>query len=78
MSGEAQTLKSPSPGSVSLRPELPPAVLVNTSFCAEPSEIMAAAVVVGSPGVRSKVKVPEVVNCPEGDTVTVEGQQTFS
>lgn len=51
-------------------------MLVYTSLCAELSEIMAAAV--GSPvGVRSKVKVPEVVNCPEGDTVTVEGQQTF-
>lgn len=51
-------------------------MLVNTSLCAELSEIMAVAVV--SPvGVRSKVKVPEVVNCPEGDTVTVEGQQTF-
>lgn len=46
-------------------------MLVNTSLCAEPSEIMAA-VVVGSPvGVRSKLRVPE------GDTVTVEGQQTF-
>lgn len=30
---------------------------------------MAAAV--GSLVVRSKVRVPEVVNCPEGDTVTV-------
>lgn len=77
VSAEARTLKSPSPGSVRIRPELRPAVLVNTSFWAEPSEIMAAAVVVGSPGVRSKVKVPEVVNCPDGDTVTVEGQRTF-
>lgn len=78
VSGEARTLTSPPPGSVWTRPELRPAVLVNTSFCAELSEIMAAAAaVVGSPGVRSKVKVPEVVNCPEGDTVTVEGQRTF-
>lgn len=49
-----------------------PAVLVNTSLCGEPSERMVA-----SPGgVRSKVKVPEVVNCPDGDTVTVGGGQT--
>lgn len=34
----------------------------------------AAAAAAASPvGVRSKVKVPEVVNCPDGDTVTVEG-----
>lgn len=54
-------------------------MLANTSLWAEPSEIMAAAAAaVGSPaGVRSKVRVPEVVNCPEGDTVTVEGQQRF-
>lgn len=50
-----------------------PAVLANTSLCAEPSEMMAAA---ASPvGVRSKVKVPEVVNCPDGDTVTVRKKQ---
>lgn len=54
-----------------------PAVLANTSLCAEPSEMMAAAAAaaVASPvGVRSKVKVPEVVNCPDGDTVTVGGR----
>ncbi len=52
-------------------------MLANTSLCAEPSEIMAAAAAaVASPvGVRSKVKVPEVVNCPVGDTVTVGGGQ---
>lgn len=44
-----------------------PVVLANTSLCVLPSEIMAA-----SPaGARSKVRVPEEVNCPEGDTVTV-------
>lgn len=67
-------------GGVELHPRLLPAVLVNTSLCAELSEIMAAAAaaVVGSlAGVRSKVRVPEVVNCPDGDTVTVEGEQTF-
>lgn len=53
-------------------------MLANTSLCAEPSEMMAAAAAaVASPvGVRSKVKVPEVVNCPDGDTVTVGGGQT--
>lgn len=58
-----------------------PAVLANTSLCAEPSDMMAAAAAaaaVASPaGVRSKVKVPEVVNCPDGDTVTVGGGRTF-
>lgn len=35
----------------------------------------AVAAAVASPvGARSKVKVPEVVNCPDGDTVTVGGQ----
>lgn len=54
-----------------------PAVLVNTSLCAEFSDMMAAAAAaaVASPvALRSKVKVPEVVNCPDGDTVTVGGQ----
>lgn len=37
----------------------------------------AAAAAVASPvAVRSKVKVPEVVNCPDGDTVTVDGRRT--
>jgi len=56
-----------------------PAVLANTSLCAEPSKMMAAAASVAaaaSPvGERSKVKVPEV-NCPDGDTVTVGGGHT--
>lgn len=56
-------------------------MLANTSLCAEPSDMMAAAAAaaaVASPdGVRSKVKVPEVVNCPDGDTVTVGGGQTL-
>lgn len=60
--------------------DLVPAVLANTSLCAEPSEMMAAAAAaaaVASPDdVRSKVKVPEVVNCPDGDTVTVGGGRT--
>lgn len=48
-------------------------MLAYTSLCAEPSEMMAAA----SPaGERSKVKVPDVVICPDGDTVTVGGQKT--
>lgn len=54
-------------------------MLANTSLGADPSEIMAAAAAAAaaSPvGVRSKVKVPEVVNCPDGDTVTVGGRQT--
>lgn len=35
----------------------------------------AVAAAVASPvGARSKVKVPEVVNCPAGDTVTVSKQ----
>lgn len=59
-----------------------PAVLANTSLCAEPSDMMAAAAAaaaVASPAVvRSKVKVPEVVNCPDGDTVTVGGDRHFS
>lgn len=46
-------------------------MLANTSLCVEPSDMMVAGV---SDGVRSKVKVPEVVNCPDGDTVTVEGR----
>lgn len=51
-------------------------MLANTSLCAEPSEMMVAvAAAVASPaGVRSKVKVLEVVNCPVGDTVTVPKQ----
>lgn len=52
-------------------------MLANTSLCAEPSDMMAAAAAaaaVASPdGLRSKVRVPEVVNCPDGDTVTVGG-----
>lgn len=58
-----------------------PAVLANTSLCAELSEMMvAAAAVAASPaGERSKVKVPEVVICPDGDTVTVRrGNRQFS
>lgn len=52
-------------------------VLVNTSLCAELSEMMAAAAAAASAVVvRSKVKVPAVVNCPDGDTVTVGGGQT--
>lgn len=44
-----------------------PVVLANKSLCAAPSEMMAA-----SPaGARSKVRVPEEVNCPDGDIVTV-------
>lgn len=54
-----------------------PAVLANTSLCAEPSEMMAAAAALASAvGERSKVKVPGAVNCPDGDTVTVDGGQT--
>lgn len=49
-----------------------PAVLPNTSLCVEPSDMMVAGA--SADGVRSKVKVPEVVNCPDGDTVTVEGR----
>lgn len=53
-------------------------MLVNTSLCADLSEMMAAAAaaVASAVGVRSKVKVPAVVNCPDGDTVTVGGGRT--
>lgn len=49
-----------------------PAVLANTSLGGELSAMMAAGASPG--GVRSKVKVPAVVSCPDGDTVTVEGR----
>ena len=47
-------------------------VLANTSVCAAPSEMIAA---VSLAEVRSKVKEPAVVNCPDGDTVTVRKGQ---
>lgn len=48
-----------------------PAVLANTSLGGELSDMMEAGASPG--GVRSKVKVPAGVSCPDGDTVTAEG-----
>lgn len=48
-------------------------MLAKASLCAEPSDMMAAAA--SLVGVRSKVSVPEVVNCPDGDTVTATKKQ---
>lgn len=52
-----------------------PVVLANTSLSAAPSEMMAA-VATSPAGAWSKVRVPEVVNCPDGDTVTVGQRHT--
>lgn len=51
-------------------------MLAKTSLCAEPSDMMAAAAaaVASVAGLRSKVRVPGLENCPDGETVTVGGQ----